>query len=302
MNKPLSDHKVEPVKCHLPKRVGVGLKGQHYEDICSSKPDIGWFEVHPENYMGAGGPPHHYLTRIREDYPISLHGVGLSIGGSTPPSKDHMARIKILVDRYQPASFSEHLAWSSHEAGYFNDLLPLPLTEQTCQTVSEHIDQIQTYLGRTLLLENPSTYVEFTESDYEEIEFLKEIVKRTGCGLLLDVNNVYVSCTNHQRNPESYIDKFPIEAVGEIHLGGHAPDEDDLGNPLLIDAHDREVIEDVWTLYERTISKCGPIPTLIEWDNDVPSWDVLYAEAMRAEQLLKASTVQTMRQAHDRVA
>ena len=271
----------------LPRRAGVGLKSQHYNDILIERPDIGWFEVHPENYMGEGGPPHHYLTKIRQDYPLSLHGVGLSIGGSEPPSKDHLARIKTLVDRYQPASFSEHLAWSSHEAGYFNDLLPLPLNEETCQTVANHIDQIQSVLGCRLLLENPSTYVAFENSTMEEIEFLGEVAKRSGCGLLLDVNNVYVTCTNHDRDPARYIADFPMHLVGEVHLGGHAPDEDDLGNRLLIDAHDREVIEEVWQLYEQTLKLAGPLPTLIEWDNDIPAWATLYEESQRAETLLR---------------
>lgn len=301
----------------LPIRAGVGLKGQHFHNICpdhSSQqnhtateqshiwPDIGWFEVHPENYMGEGGAPHYYLTKIREQYPLSLHGVGLSIGGAEPPSKDHIARLKILMDRYQPESFSEHLAWSSHEAGYFNDLLPLPLTSETLASVTEHIDQIQSDLGRTMLLENPSTYVDFTENTYEETDFLAEIVKRTGCGLLLDVNNVYVSCTNHQRDPLAYLKNYPHHAVGEIHLGGHAPDKDDLGNPLLIDAHDRAVINEVWSLYERVIQKEGPKPTLVEWDNDVPAWDILFAEAQRAEKILVKHQPHRDERNHDKVA
>ena len=271
----------------LPKRAGVGLKGEHYKEICETKPDIGWFEVHPENYMGEGGAPHHYLSKIRENYPLSLHGVGLSIGGSLPPSDDHLARVKALVDRYQPESFSEHLAWSSHEAGFFNDLLPLPLTIETLNTVSEHIDHIQSTMGQKMLLENPSTYVAFDHQDFSEIEFLTEVANRTGCGLLLDVNNVFVSCTNHERSAKDYIQDFPMQHVGEIHLGGHAPDEDDLGNPLLIDAHDREVIDDVWKLYEKAIGLKGPVATLIEWDNDLPTWEVLFDEAKRAETILK---------------
>lgn len=272
----------------LPSRAGVGLKAQHYNDILIEQPDIGWFEVHPENYMGAGGPPHHYLEKIRAQYPISLHGVGLSIGGAEPPSTAHLARLKQLIDRYQPESFSEHLAWSSHEAGYFNDLLPLPLNEETLSLVSDHIDHIQETLGQRMLLENPSTYVTFTESTMDEVEFLKTVAKITGCGLLLDVNNVFVSTTNHQKNAEDYIDRFPMHLVGEIHLGGHAEDEDDIGNPLLIDSHDRAVIGDVWALYERAICRAGPKPTLIEWDNDVPAWPTLFAEALRADEILEA--------------
>jgi len=275
----------------LPSKAGVGLKSVHYTDILTSWPDLGFFEVHPENYMSAGGPPHHYLTKIRENYALSLHGVGLSIGGSHPPSHEHLTRIKTLIDRYQPESFSEHLAWSSHEMGYFNDLLPLPLTKETLASVCEHVDLIQTTLNQRLLLENPSTYVTFKESDFEEIDFLDQVASRTGCGLLLDVNNVYVSCTNHERDAQNYINNFPMHHVGEIHLGGHAPDKDDLGNPLLIDAHDRKVEDDVWALYEQTILKTGPIPTLVEWDNDIPTWDVLYKEAERAQSILDQQRV-----------
>lgn len=273
----------------LPKSATVGLKLEHCKAVLATNPALEWFEVHPENYMGEGGPAHHYLNKIRERYEISMHGVGLSIGGSTRPSKDHMKRVKTLLEHYKPASFSEHLAWSSHEAGYFNDLLPLPLTEETCATVSDHIDEIQSTVGHRLLLENPSTYVEFTGTSFAEIDFLTEVVSRTGCGLLLDVNNVYVSCINHQTDPVRYIDEFPIEHVGEVHLGGHANDEDDLGDPLLIDAHDRAVIDKVWALYKRTIKRAGPLPTLVEWDNNVPDWPVLYAEAQRAASILNQS-------------
>jgi len=270
----------------LPDRAGVGLKAEHYSDILEQQPDIGWFEVHPENYMGLGGPPHRYLTEIACRYPLSLHGVGLSIGGAGPLDPAHLERLKGLVDRYQPASFSEHLAWSTHDEGFLNDLLPLPYTRDTLDTVCAHIDQLQSYLGRRMLLENPATYVVFEESIFEEIDFVKNIVKRTGCGLLLDVNNVYVSCTNHKRSPEAYIDAFPMEHVGEIHLAGHAEDTDDAGERLLIDAHDRAVIADVWQLFRRAIGLSGPRPTLIEWDNDIPSWHVLMGEALQADAIL----------------
>lgn len=268
-------------------RAGVGLKTKHYQDIIEQKPDIGWFEVHPENYMGDGGPPHHYLTAIRDHYPISLHGVGLSIGSDNPLNEDHLARLKALNERYEPGLFSEHLAWSTHDDTYYNDLLPVPYNKDTLDRVVEHIDQVQETIGRQMLLENPSTYVAFDTSTMSEIAFLSEIVRRTGCGLLLDINNVYVSTTNHDYDPVAYIDAFPIDHVGEIHLGGHAEDTDDLGLPLLIDAHDREVIDPVWRLYEQAISRAGAIPTLIEWDNDVPDWATLFAEAEHAESVLK---------------
>lgn len=274
----------------IPARAGVGLKAQHYRTILENEPDIGWFEVHPENYMGAGGPPHRYLSEIRERYPLSLHGVGLSIGGDRPLDKAHLARLKALVERYRPGLFSEHLAWSTHDEGYLNDLLPLPYTKETLARVAEHVDEVQQAVGRRMLFENPSTYVRFAETDMSEVEFIAELVERTGCGLLLDVNNVYVQATNHGFDPEAYIDAFPIEHVGEIHLAGFARQQDDLGEPLLIDAHDREVDRIVWDLYARAIRRSGPVPTLIEWDANVPEWPVLHAEAMRAEAVMRENT------------
>jgi len=272
----------------IPARAGVGLKAEHYADILDTRPDIGWFEVHPENYMGAGGPPHAYLTRIRELYPLSLHGVGLSIGSDGPLDRDHLARVKALIERYQPGLFSEHLAWSTHDDVFFNDLLPLPYTQQTLQRVCEHIDEVQTFTGRQMLLENPSTYVAFAQSEMSEIEFLSEIAQRTGCGLLLDVNNVYVGATNHDYDAAAYIDAFPVEHVGEIHLGGHARQEDDAGEPLLIDDHARETDDAVWALYRRLIARAGRRPTLVEWDNDIPDWPTLFAEAQAAEAIMLA--------------
>ena len=278
----------------IPARAGVGLKPQHYEEILTEKPDLGWFEVHAENYMGAGGPPHRYLTAIRQDYPISLHGVGLSIGSEGELDADHLLRLKALVDRYEPGLFSEHLAWSSHGGTYFNDLLPLPYSEKTLARVCEHVDQVQSVLGRQMLLENPSTYVSFWVSTMEEIDFLKDVVARSGCGLLLDVNNVLVSAVNHGFDAEQYIDAFPIDAVGEIHLAGHAETHDgeteDCGARVLIDAHDREVDDAVWALYAQALSRSGPLPSLIEWDNDLPDWQTLFAEAQRAERVLLAES------------
>lgn len=270
----------------IPLCAGVGLKPEHYRDILEASPDIGWFEVHAENYMGDGGPPHAYLTAVRERYPLSLHGVGLSIGGVGPLDKDHLARLKVLADRYQPALFSEHLAWSSHDTVYLNDLLPLPYTDETLATVCAHIDEVQDALQRQMLLENPSTYVAFAETSMSEVEFLTEVVRRTGCGLLLDVNNVFVQATNHGFDAADYLDSYPAEHVGEIHLGGHAEDADYDGSALLIDDHGREVADPVWELYARALSLTGPKPTLIEWDNDVPSWPVLFAEAKRADAVI----------------
>ncbi len=268
------------------QRAGVGLKAEHYRTILEERPDIGFFEVHAENYMCAGGPPHRYLSAIRERYPLSLHGVGLSIGGTAPLDRDHLARLKALIERYEPELFSEHLAWSTHGGAFLNDLLPIPYTAKTLAHVSAHIDQVQEALGRQMLLENPSTYVAYSESDYDEVDFITEIARRTGCGLLLDVNNVYVASTNQQWDPIAYIDAFPLSRVKEIHLAGHARRTDDKGRPLLIDAHDRPVEDIVWHLYAHAVALNGPLPTLIEWDADVPAWPVLVAEAAHAEEIM----------------
>lgn len=270
----------------IPARAGVGLKPEHYRDVLDSFPDIGWFEVHPENYMGAGGWPHHVLERVRARYPLSMHGVGLSIGGAEPLNRAHIDRLKALVKRYQPGLVSEHLAWSTHEGHFLNDLLPLPYNEATLAHVARHVDELQEALGRRVLIENPSTYVTFTNSEMPEVDFLREMVKRTGCGLLLDCNNVYVCAVNHHFDPAAYIDAFPVEHVGEFHLAGYAEIADEDGSPLLIDAHDRTVRDVVWALYARAVARAGAIPTLIEWDNDVPGWDALHAEAMKAERIL----------------
>ncbi len=272
----------------IPARAGVGLKAQHYDTIVAERPDVGWFEVHAENYMGAGGAPHHYLEAIRRDYPLSLHGVGLSIGGEGPLDAAHLARLKALNERYQPGLVSEHLAWSSHGGVFFNDLLPLPYTAEAAARVGAHVERLQEVLGRQILLENPATYVTFESSEMSEIDFLLAVVQRSGCGLLLDVNNVLVSATNQGYAAEDYIDAFPLSAVGEIHLGGHARDRDDAGATLLIDAHDRAIDDLVWTLYARTIARGGPLPSLIEWDNAVPDWATLFAEARRADRVMTA--------------
>ena len=272
----------------LPARAGVGLKPEHFGDIFGTKPDMGFFEVHAENYMGAGGLPHRALTEIRKDYPLSVHGVGLSIGAERGLDPDHLARLKTVVDRYQPGMVSEHLAWSTHESIFLNDLLPLPYTEAVLARVVRHVDEVQTALGRAILMENPSTYVAFAESEMSETDFVAELQKRSGCGLLLDVNNVFVSATNQHYSPQGYIDAFPLEHVREIHLGGHATDTDDDGEPLLIDAHDREVSDPVWNLYAYVLEKTGQLPTLIEWDNDLPTWDVLAGDARRADAVMDA--------------
>lgn len=269
----------------LPTRAGVGFKSQHFSEIIRSTPDVGFFEVHAENFMGAGGAPHAQLTHIRRDYALSVHGVGLSIGGGRPLDPAHLERLKMLVDRYEPESFSEHLAWSTHGATYLNDLLPLPYNGRTLESVVSNVHQLQDKLQRRILLENPATYVEFDSSTFSEIDFLNEIARRTGCGLLLDVNNAHVCAVNHAFSAADYIDAFPIEHVEEIHLAGFACDGADRNETLLIDAHCAPIAEPVWTLYRRALARRGPVATLIEWDNDVPPWDELHAQAQRANTL-----------------
>ncbi len=280
------DHSNSP----LPNRTGVGYKAQHFAQILDNPSDVAWLEIHAENYMGAGGRPLAQLRHLAQLFPISVHGVGLSIGGAAALDIDHLVRLRSLCDAINPASFSEHLAWSTHDGTFLNDLLPLPYTAATLARVCDHIDQVQTALGRKMLLENPSTYLAFAETTMHEVDFLSEIVARTGCGLLLDVNNVYISAVNQQTDPMAYLRAFPMQAVGEIHLGGHDEDRADYGERLLIDTHGRDVALPVWDLYRATIGIAGPKPTLIEWDNDVPDWPVLAAEAARASELLLAAS------------
>lgn len=272
----------------LPAGVGVGLKAAHYGAVLDTPQPLAFFEVHAENYMGAGGLAHHVLRTVRERYALSIHGVGLSIGGEGPLDAAHLDRVADLVSRYEPAAFSEHLAWASHGGRFHNDLLPLPYTPDTLARVCTHIDHVQSRLNRRILLENPATYVEFSQSTLSETEFLSSVIARTGCGLLLDVSNVMVSCTNHGRDPWDTLTALPLSAVGEIHLAGYALDHDADGAPLLIDAHDRAVADSVWALYQGVLQRTGPVPTLIEWDNDVPPLPRLVDEAQRAQRCLDA--------------
>jgi uncharacterized protein (UPF0276 family) len=273
----------------LPPRAGIGLKPEHFRQIIATWPDVGFFEIHAENYMVDGGPFHHYLNRIRERYPLSIHGVGLSIGGETPLDVAHLDKLAVLIERYAPQSFSEHLAWSSHGEVFLNDLLPVPYDLRTLQRVCDHIDQVQTHLKRRMLLENPATYVEFAASTMAETDFIGEVLRRTGCGLLLDVNNVYVSSINHNRDPYSTIRALPLSAVGEIHLAGFTRELDGNGDPLLIDSHGAPVALAVWLLYKYILKCSCPLPTLLERDNDIPPFDVLFAESQQAERLLRAA-------------
>lgn len=271
-----------PAHTGLPRRAGVGFKSPHFDDLLADTDPPAFVEVHAENYMGAGGVPHAQLTRIRERMPVSLHGVGLSIGSVVAPDPAHLDRLAALIDRYQPAAFSEHLAWSTHDGRFFNDLLPLSYDEPTLHRVCEHIDRIQTRLGVRMLLENPSTYFEFEASTFAEPDFIAEVVTRTGCGLLLDVNNVHVSCCNNRHSPSGYLAALPLSAVRQIHLAGHARERLDDGGLLLIDNHGAPVADPVWDLYAQTLMMIGPVATLIEWDTDVPAYATLRAQARHA--------------------
>jgi uncharacterized protein (UPF0276 family) len=272
----------------LPNAPGVGYKPQHFDELLSAPGSVEWIEVHAENYMGDGGRPLAQLRALSTRFAISVHGVGLSIGGETPLDRAHLARLKHLCDWINPASFSEHLAWSTHGAEFLNDLLPLPYTDATLTRVADHIDEVQQTVGRKMLLENPSSYLAFAESTLSETDFLSQLTHRTGCGLLLDVNNVFISSTNLGVSPQAYIDAFPTDHVGELHVGGHDEDHDDHGAPLLIDSHGKPVVEPVWALLDYTLKQTGPKPVLVEWDNDVPDWSTLRAEADRAATALTA--------------
>jgi len=265
---------------------GSSFKHEHLASILDEGRQRHFFEVHAENYMGHGGPPHRALEAVRRDHPVSLHGVCMSIGGSQPLDQAHLARFRALVARYEPALVSEHLAWSTHRTTYFNDLLPLPYNEATLSRVCDHIDQVQDAIQRPLLLENPSTYLAFNESTMAETEFIRRVAERTGCGLLLDINNVFVSATNHGFSALEHLSQFPISRVGEIHLAGHAEQTDDEGDLLLIDSHDGPVADAVWKLYEIVIGRCGPVPTLVEWDSNIPDWPILKADAAAAQAIL----------------
>jgi uncharacterized protein (UPF0276 family) len=272
----------------LPAAPGVGFKAQHFEALTEDPGPVGWVEIHAENYMGAGGRPQAQLAALAARFPVSVHGVGLSIGGEAPLDAAHLDRVAALCDRLGAARFSEHLAWSTHDGAFLNDLLPLPFTRATLDRVAAHVDQVQQALGRQMLLENPASYLAFEDSEMAETEFLARLVARTGCGLLLDVNNVFVSAGNLGFPPRAYLDAFPLEAVGEIHLGGHSEESDGHGAPLLIDDHGSPVADAVWALLGAVLARTGARPVLIEWDTDVPEWPVLRAEASRAAAALEA--------------
>ena len=266
----------------LPLRAGTCLKADHYRLAAQANDHSTWFEVHAENYMGDGGPAHWWLDKVRQNTPISLHGVGMSIGSESGLDDSHLDRFAAVISRFAPAAVSEHLAWSTHDGVFFNDLLPLPYNRTTLDRVCNHIDQVQEQIGRTILLENPSSYLQFESSEYSETSFLSEVSKRSGCGLLLDINNVFVSAHNLGFSAHGYLDAFPLERVGEIHLAGHETEQSADGTSVKIDTHDREVSDSVWALYDYVLSKTGALPTLIEWDADIPEWEVLSQQAALA--------------------
>jgi uncharacterized protein (UPF0276 family) len=256
-------------------------------ELSAARPAVPWLEVHPENYMG-GGAALAALEAIRRDYPVSFHSVGLSLGTAGPLDRRHLARLVALVERIEPCLVSEHLSWSRAGGAYLNHLLPLPYTEETLGVVAAHIDEMQEALGRPVLIENPSSYLRFRHSTIGEPAFLAELVRRTGCGILCDVNNVYVSARNLGFDPAAYLDALPARAIAEIHLAGHAENDAD-GRVLLIDDHGSPVAGAVWDLFRRAIRRVGRVPTLIEWDTDVPELSVLLAEARTAEAVLTAA-------------
>ena len=265
-------------------RVGIGLRAPHVAEILETHPRVGWLEVHTENYLG-GGPAVRALAAIRSRYPVSLHGVGLSPGSAEGLDPRHLGRVADLARRIEPALVSEHLSWSVVGGVYLNHLLPLPYTEESLDLVSAHIRQAQEVLGRPLLIENPASCLRFRHSTIPEAEFLAALAAATGCRLLCDVNNLFVTCTNLGGDPVAYLDALPPDAVDEIHLAGHARNDAD-GHPVLIDDHGSRVSTAVWQLYERAVARFGPVPTLIEWDTDVPPLDVLLDEARTAEAVL----------------
>lgn len=283
------DEAVSTFSSRLPALAGVGFKPAHFDAILSGAPSVGFFEIHAENYMGDGGPPHRQLSRLRQDYPLSIHGVGLSIGSGEPIDRRHLERARILCDRYRPESFSEHLAWSTHGGVFFNDLLPLPYTRETLERAIDKIDEIQNVLGRQILLENPATYLSFAETELSEPELLAEIADRSGCGLLLDVENIYVTATNKGFDAAAYLSRFAFAHVREIHLAGHFESCGASGEPFALDAHCAPVAEAVWALFGQALAQTGPVATLVEWDNETPEWTALAREAQRAQTVLDSA-------------
>jgi uncharacterized protein (UPF0276 family) len=275
-------------RASLHAAAGVGLRAPHVAHVLADRPKVPWFEVHSENYFAQGGSALAALDRIRQHYPLSLHGVGMSIGSTDPLDRTHLLKLKRLIARFEPALVSEHLCWSGVGGRHFNDLLPLPYTEEALDHVSARVSEVQELLGRELLIENVSTYLEFAEAAIAEWDFVAEVARRTSCKLLLDVNNIYVNAVNHRFDPDVYLAAIPAEAIAEIHLAGF-----DTGEHCLIDTHGKPVAPEVWALYRRAIERFGPRPTLIEWDTDIPPFQTLLEEAATAESILEQSSAVT---------
>lgn len=264
--------------------VGIGLRAPYYQEMIENPPKIGWIEVHPENYFG-GGAHRHFLSRIRENYPLSLHAVGLSLGSTELPDENHLHQFKELIDIFNPFNISDHASWSASGNAHLNDLLPLPYNEETLKILCRNVQHTQDYFGRRMLVENPSTYIAFKDNDMREEEFMNELAARTGCGILLDINNIYVQSHNHGLDPYAYLQTIKPEYVGEMHLAGHSVK--DFGNAtILVDTHSKPVCDDVWDLFAFAAQRFGAVPTLIEWDQDFPPLSVLIDEARKAEQIL----------------
>jgi uncharacterized protein (UPF0276 family) len=266
----------------MPRSAGIGLRAPHYGDILSTRPATGWFEAHSENYFGDGGQPLYYLEQVRSLYPLSLHGVGLSLGSADALDREHLRKLKSLVTRFEPALVSEHLSWGAVAGSHLNDLLPLPYTEEALGVVCAHVRQTQDFLGRQILIENISAYLQFRHSTIDEADFIAALASDTGCGILLDVNNLHVNAVNHGIDPLAYLARIPVSAVMEIHLAGF-----DSAGGMLIDTHGKRVAEPVWELYRHALARFGPAPTLIEWDTDIPALAVLLEEAGRAQEILE---------------
>jgi len=273
--------------CPIPAAAGIGLRPEHYDAVLDTPPRVAWFEVHSENYMGDGGRPVRVLEAVRARAPISFHGVGLSLGSVDPLDTPHLARLRALAHRFEPGLVSEHLAWTSLGGVHFNDLLPLPCTREALRHVARRVERVQDALGRTIAVENPSTYVRFDDEEMDEATFLVALARQTGCSLLADLNNVYVSACNHGRDPYRWLEAIPPELVTEIHLAGHTRRSTGDGE-VLIDTHSAPVSDAVWALYDRALSLWGPRPTLIEWDRDLPPLETLVGEARTAQARLEA--------------
>ena len=263
---------------------GIGLRAAHYGEFLNGRPPIGWLEVHSENYFGAGGYDLHVLEHVRRDYPLSLHGVGLSLGSADGLREPHLYKLQRLVERIDPLLVSEHLCWGAFGAQHFNDLLPLPYTDEALALMVERVDHVQTALGREILVENVSSYLQYRDSTLPEFEFLAELARRSGCAILLDVNNLYVNSVNHGFDPHLALGALPAHCVKEIHLAGHSRAE-----LCLIDDHGSRVTDAVWSLYQAALAHVGSVRTLIEWDTNIPALDVLLAEAAKVETSLLAA-------------